>query len=69
MALRLNAKYPVTTHVFVEPYYIYWNVGASPVSDETLAYTVNRVPSQESLGAYEPLNTTHEFGVKVGFHF
>ena len=69
LALRLNAKYPVTTHVFVEPYYIYWNVGASPVSDETLAYTVNRVPSQESLGAYEPLNTTHEFGVKVGFHF
>ena len=24
---------------------------------------------QEDLGAYQPDNTTHEFGVKVGFHF
>jgi len=69
LAVRLSANYPVTRHVFVEPYYVYWNVGASPVSDETVAYTVNRVTALEQMGAYEPFNTTHEFGVKLGFHF
>lgn len=69
LAVRLSGKYPVTRHVFVEPYYVYWNISASPVNDETLAYTVNRVSAQELLGAYEPDNNTHEFGVKLGFHF
>lgn len=68
-ALRVSGKYPLATHVYVEPYYIYWNVKASPVSDETVTYTVNHVTAQELLGAYEPDNTTHEFGVKLGFHF
>ena len=42
---------------------------ASPVNYETAAYTVNRITAQESLGAYEPLNRTNEFTVKLGFRF
>jgi len=68
-AVRLNAKIPMTTHLFVEPYYVYWKIAASPVNDESLAYTVNGVSAQELLGAFEPDNNTHEFGVKLGFHF
>ena len=68
-ALRASATYPVTRHFSLEPYYVYWNVSASPVNYETVTFTVNQVTAQEDLGAYEPDNTTHEFGVKVGFHF
>lgn len=68
-ALRASAKYHVTTHWSVEPYYVHWNVGASPVNDETATFTVNHVTAQQQLGAYEPVNVTHEFGVKLGFHF
>ena len=68
-ALRASATYPVTRHVLVEPYYVYWNVSASPVNYESVTFTVNQVTAQEQLGAYEPFNTTHEFGVKLGFHF
>jgi len=68
-ALRASATYPVTRHLSLEPYYVYWNVSASPVNYETVTFTVNRVTAQEDLGAYEPVNATHEFGVKVGFHF
>ena len=32
-------------------------------------FTINDVTAQEQLGAYEPVNTTNEFGVKLGFHF
>jgi hypothetical protein len=67
--LRASAKYQVTKHWSVEPYYAYWNVSASPVKDETVTFTVNHVTAQEQLGAYEPFNVTHEFGVKLGFHF
>ena len=68
-ALRASTTYPVTRHFSLEPYYVYWNVSASPVNYETVTFTVNRVTVQEDLGAYEPVNNTHEFGVKVGFHF
>ena len=68
-ALRASAKYPVTRHWSVEPSYIRWNVSASPVNDETAAFTVNGVTAQEQLGAYEPLNVTNEFVVKLGLHF
>lgn len=68
-ALRASARYQVTRLWSVEPYYIHWNVSASPVSEETATFTVNQVTAQEQLGAYEPNNVTHEFGVKVGFHF
>jgi hypothetical protein len=68
-ALRASVKYQVTKHWSVEPYYVYWNVSASPVNYETATFTVNHVTAQEQFGAYEPLNVTQEFGVKLGFRF
>jgi len=68
-ALRASAKYQVTRHWSVEPYYVRWNVSSSPVNYETAAFTVNGVTAQEQLGAYEPVNHTDEFGVKLGFRF
>ena len=68
-ALRASAKYQVTTRWSVEPYYIRWSVSASPVNDETVAFTVNNVTAHEQLGFYEPWNVTNEFGVKLGLHF
>ncbi len=68
-ALRASAKYQVTRNWSVEPYYVHWTVSASPVNYATATFTVNSVTAQEQLGAYEPLNTTNEFGVKLGFHF
>ena len=68
-ALRAGARYQVTPRWSVAPEYIHWNVEASPVNYETATYTVNRITVQEQLGAYEPLNTTDEFVVKLGFRF
>lgn len=68
-ALRASAKYPVSRHVSLEPYYVRWSVSASPVNYEIATFTVNDVTAQEQLGAYEPDNVTNEFGVKLGFHF
>jgi hypothetical protein len=66
---RASAKYQFTSHWSVEPFYIHWNVSASPVNDQTATFTVNQVTAHERIGFYEPLNTTDEFGVKLGFHF
>ncbi len=68
-ALRANARFPVTVRVSVEPYYVHWTVKSSPDSSETATFTVNNVTAREQIGAYEPFNTTNEFGVRVGFHF
>jgi hypothetical protein len=68
-ALRASAKYQVTTHWSVEPYYIRWTVGDSPASYLTAAFTVKSVTAQEQLGYYEPFNVTNEFGVKLGLQF
>jgi len=68
-ALRASAKYQVTGGWSVEPYYVRWSVGASPVSRGTVTFTVNGVTAREQLGAYEPFNTTDEFGMKLGFRF
>jgi len=68
-ALRTSAKYQITRHWSLEPYYLHWNVSASPVNDQTVTFTVNQVTARERIGFYEPLNTTDEFGVKLGFHF
>ncbi len=68
-ALRASAKYPVTEHWSVEPYYVRWQVSASPVNYETATFTVNSVTAREQLGAYEPNNNTNEFGVRLGLHF
>ena len=68
-ALRASATYPVAGHWSVEPYYVRWTVSSSPVNYENASFTVNNVTAQEQLGAYEPYNTTNEFGVRLGFHF
>src|SRR4029079_19157370 len=68
-ALRASAKYPITRRWSAEPYYVRWRVGASPVNYETATFTVNDVTAQEQLGAYEPVNVTSEFGVRLGFRF
>ena len=68
-ALRARAKYQVTRHWSVEPEYIHWNVGDSTVNYETATFTVNGITARQQLGAYEPLNTTNEFVVKLGFRF
>jgi len=68
-ALRVSGKYQATARVSVEPYYIRWNVNASPVNYETATFTVHNITADRLLGVYEPLNHTNEFGVKLGFRF
>ena len=68
-ALRAGATYQVTARWSVEPYYIHWSVGDSPVSYITATFTVNNITAREQLGYYEPWNVTDEFGVKLGLHF
>jgi hypothetical protein len=68
-ALRASAKYQLTPRWSVEPSYIHWNVSDSPVNDETATFAVNGISAQEQFGAYEPLNHTNEFAVKLGFTF
>jgi len=68
-ALRASAKYPLTRRVSLEPYYVRWNVSSSPVNYETATFTVNNVTAREQLGAYEPVNVTSEFGLRLGLHF
>jgi hypothetical protein len=68
-ALRAGAKYQMTTQWSVEPDCIHWNVTASPVNYETATFTVNGITVRQQLGAYEPLNTTNEFVVKIGLRF
>jgi hypothetical protein len=68
-ALRASAKYQVSRHWALEPYYVHWNVSASPMNDQTITFTVNQATARERVGFYEPSNTTNELGVKWGFHF
>jgi hypothetical protein len=68
-AIRASGKYPLTRRISLEPYYVRWDVKSSPVNYETVAFTVNNVTAHEQLGAYEPHNTTNEFGIRLGFHF
>jgi len=68
-AIRASARYQLTRRFWVEPAYIHWKVSASPVAYETATFTVNGVTAQEQFGAVEPLNTTNEFAVKLGFRF
>jgi len=68
-ALRTSAKYYLMPRWSVEPYFVHWSVDASPVNYQTASFTVNNVTAQQQLGAFEPFNTTSEFGVKLGFHF
>ena len=68
-ALRASVKYQMNRHWSVEPGYIHWNVGASPVNYSTATFTVNGITAQEQIGFYEPLNRTNEFVVRLGFRF
>jgi hypothetical protein len=68
-ALRASATYQITRHWSVDPYYVHWNVSASPANNQTVTFTVNHVTARQQIGFYEPFNTTDEFGVKWGFHF
>ncbi len=68
-ALRASTKYQLTRMWSVEPYYVHWNVSASPVNFETTTFTVNQITAHEQRGFLEPLNNTNEFGVKFGVHF
>lgn len=68
-AIRASAKVPVTRVVFLEPYFIRWDISSSPVNYETVTFTVNNVTASEQMGFYEPHNTTNEFGLKFGIHF
>lgn len=68
-AVRANASYPLTGRWSLEPYYVRWRVNSSPVNYETVAFTVNSVTAHEQLGAYEPFNTTNEFGMRLGVRF
>jgi hypothetical protein len=68
-ALRASAKYPLTRRLSLEPYYVRWSINSSPVNYETATFTVNSVTAREQMGAYEPVNVTNEFGVRLGLHF
>ena len=68
-AFRASAKYQINRHVLVEPYFVYWRVDDSEVNYATATYTVNGITAQQQLGFLEPLNTTREVGVKIGFRF
>ena len=68
-ALRASAKYPLTRRLSLEPYYVRWSINSSPVNYETATFTVNSVTAREQMGAYEPVNVTNEFGIRLGFHF
>jgi len=67
--LRAAATYQATRHWSLEPSFVHWSVDASPVNYETVAFTVHNVTAQQQLGAYEPVNTTNEFVVRLGFRF
>jgi len=68
-ALRASASYPVTRRLSLEPYFVRWDVRSSAVNSESVTFTVNNISASEELQAYEPHNTTNEFGVRLGFHF
>ena len=68
-ALRASAQVQLTRLISVAPYFVRWKVNASPVNDETVTFTVNNISAHERFGAYEPFNTTNEFGVRLGFRF
>ena len=68
-ALRARAKYQMTRQWSVEPEYIHWSVSDSPVNYETATFAVNSITARQQLGAYEPVNRTDEFFVKLGYRF
>lgn len=68
-AVRAGAKYQLTRRWSIAPKYIHWGVEASEVRSTTVRFTVNGVTASQELGAIEPVNSTDEWSVAVGFHF
>jgi hypothetical protein len=68
-ALRASARYQIASHWSVEPEYLHWHVSASPPNYETATFTVRGITARQQLGAYEPVNRTDEFDVRLGFRF
>lgn len=67
--MRASASYQLSRSWSIEPYYVRWRVDDSPVSSGSVAYTVNGITARQTLNAYEPINFTNEFGVKIGWRF
>ena len=53
-ALHASAKYQVTRHWSVEPYYVHWNVSASPGNDQMVTFTVNHVTGESESASMNP---------------
>jgi hypothetical protein len=68
-ALRGSATFPVAKQWSLQGEYIFWNVSASPVNEETATFRVRNVTAHQQIGVYEPLNRTNEFTVKLGVRF
>jgi hypothetical protein len=68
-ALRAGAKYQLTRRWSVAPRFIHWSVSDSDVQFTTATFTVNGITADQDLGAVEPVNSTNEWSVNVGFHF
>ena len=45
------------------------STSATLLPNGTATYTVSRITAQEQFDAFEPVNRTDEFFVKLGFHF
>ena len=67
-ALRASATYAVGRWS-IEPYIVKWQVEDSNTVAGSVAYGVGGVVARQTLNAYEPFNTTMEYGVKFGVHF
>jgi hypothetical protein len=67
--IRASAKYDFNRRWSLEPYWIYWSVGDSMPSGESVTFTARGIPAVEQFGAVEPQNTTNEFGMKFSVRF
>jgi hypothetical protein len=68
-AMRAGAKYQLTRRWSVAPRFIHWRVSDSEVAFSTVTFTVNSITAKQELGAIEPVNSTDEWSLNVGFHF
>lgn len=67
--LGARARVPINRRWSIEPYYLYWHVNDSTTDYGLVTFTVNGVAARQQFGAYEPLNTTREAGVKLRLRF
>lgn len=67
--LRASAAYQLSRAWSVEPYYQRWRLSDSPTDEGSVAYAVNGITARQTLNAYEPVNVTNEYGVKIGWRF